>query len=539
MARVLVVEPVDQAGIDVLTAAHQTDLRLDLPRDDLLGLLAEGGGYDALVVRSQTRVDAEVLRAAAPRLSVVGVASIGTDKIDIDAATRAGVMVVNAPTGNTIAAAEHTMALMLALLRRIPSADASVRGGTWERGRFTGGELRGKVLGVIGLGKIGRQVCRRALAFEMKVLANDPYITAEQASEVGARLVGLTELLQRAEVVTVHTPLTAQTRGMLGRPQLDAMRRGVFCLNVARGGIYDEKALAEALASGHVAGAAVDVFSAEPMAPDNPLRAAPNTVFTPHLGASTREAQARVGHEMAEQVVMALAGITPPYAVNAPAVAADVAPRLRPYVELARRLAILGRQLGDGPIGAVGLTYAGEIAAWDGSPLRTAALAGLLDAVTDQRVNAVNADLVARERGLSVSETRTEASEPWASLLTLDLSSGAAVAPRTPGRRLAGSTAHGRPHLVSLDGFEIDAELAGTVLVTHHHDRPGVVGAVGTLLAEAGVNISSLELSRLSAAGEAMMFVSVDEGVPAAALERLRDHEAIVDARVVQLPILG
>lgn len=539
MARVLVVEPVDQAGIDVLTAAHQTDLRLNLPRDELLGLLAEGGGYDALVVRSQTRVDAEVLRAAAPRLSVVGVASIGTDKIDIDAATRAGVMVVNAPTGNTIAAAEHTMALMLSLLRRIPSADASVRGGAWDRATFTGAELRSKVLGVIGLGKIGRQVCRRALAFEMKVLTYDPYITAEQASEVGARLVGITELLQRSDVVTVHTPLTAQTRGMLARPQLEAMKRGVYCLNVARGGIYDEAALAEALTSGHVAGAAVDVFSAEPMAPDNPLRAAPNTVFTPHLGASTREAQARVGHEMAEQVVMALSGVTPPYAVNAPAVAADVAPRLRPYVELARRLAILGRQLGDGPVGAVGLTYAGEIGAWDGSPLRTAALAGLLDAVTDQRVNAVNADLVARERGLSVSETRTEASEPWASLLTLDLSLEGAAGPHVPSRRLAGSTAHGRPHLVSLDGFEIDAELAGTILVTHHHDRPGVVGAVGTLLAEAGVNISSLELSRLSAAGEAMMFVSVDDGVPAAALERLRANEAIVDTRVVQLPDLA
>jgi D-3-phosphoglycerate dehydrogenase / 2-oxoglutarate reductase len=541
MARVLVVEPVDQAGIDVLTAAHQTDVRLNLPRAELLGLLAEGGGYDALVVRSQTRVDAEVLRAGAPRLSVVGVASIGTDKIDIEAATRAGVMVVNAPTGNTIAAAEHTMALMLGLLRRIPSADASVRDGAWERGSFTGAELRGKVLGIIGLGKIGKQVCRRALAFEMKVLAADPYITAEQASEVGARLVGLTELLQRADVVTVHTPLTSHTRRMLARPQLDAMKRGVYCLNVARGGIYDEGALAEALTSGRVAGAAIDVFSAEPMAPDNPLRAAPNTVFTPHLGASTHEAQARVGHEMAEQVVMALAGVTPPYAVNAPAVAADVAPKLRPYVELARRLAILGRQLGTAPVGAVGLTYAGEIAAWDGSPLRTAALAGLLEAITDQRVNAVNADLVARERGLSVSETRTEASEPWASLLTLDLSAGSA-SPDVEGAgslRLAGSTAHGRPHLVSLDGFEIDAELAGTILITRHHDRPGVVGAVGTLLAEAGVNISSLELSRLSAAGEATMFVSVDGGIPDAALERLRDHEAIVDARVVQLPDLA
>ena len=447
-------------------------------------------------------------------------------------------MVVNAPTGNTIAAAEHTMALMLALLRHLPAADASVRAGEWERGHFLGSELRGRLLGIIGLGKIGKQVCRRALAFEMKVLAYDPYLTAEQVSEAGAQQVGLPELLQRADIITVHTPLTPQTRNMLGRAQLEATKRGVVCLNVARGGIYDESALADALASGHVAGAAVDVYAAEPMAPDNPLRAAPNTLFTPHIGASTREAQARVGHEMAEQVVMALSGITPPYAVNAPAVAADVAPRLRPYVELARRLAILARQLSDEPIGAVDLTYAGEIAAWDTSPLRTAALAGILEAVTDQRVNAVNADLTARERGLSVGETRTDASEPWASLLTLAVSSrgtdGAAA--RGPSLRLAGSTAHGRPHLVSLDGFEIDAELSGTILVTRHHDRPGVVGAVGTLLADGGVNISSLELSRLSAAGEATMLVSVDQAVPPATLERLRALDAITSARIVELP---
>jgi len=425
--------------------------------------------------------------------------------------------------------------MLLAMLRRIPAADASVRRGEWERSTFTGAELRGKVLGIIGLGKIGRQVARRALAFEMKVLAYDPYLTAEQASEAGARLVGLPELLLAADVITVHTPLTQQTRSMIGTNQLDAMKAGVHLLNVARGGIVDEAALAKALESGHVAGAAIDVFSTEPMAPDNPLRSAPNTVLTPHLGASTREAQARVGHEMAEQVVMALSGVTPPYAVNAPSVAADIAPRLRPYVELSRRLAILARQLTVRPIGAIGLTYAGEIAAWDPSPMRTAAIAGLLEAVTDQRVNAVNADLVARQRGLTVTETRTDDSEPWSSQVTLSIGAGSASG-EASGLRLAGSTAHGRAHLTNLDGFEIDAELAGTILVTRHHDRPGVVGAVGTVLAEAGVNISSLELSRLSAAGEAMMFVSVDDRVDPATLERLRANDAILEARVVELP---
>lgn len=533
MARILVVEPVAAAGIDVLSGHHETDVRTGLPRDQLLALLAEGG-YDALVVRSQTRVDAELLTAGSPRLSVVGVASVGIDRIDLAAATRAGVMVVNAPTGNTIAAAEHTMALMLALLRHVPRADASLRAGEWDRQRFTGNELRGRTLGIIGLGKIGRQVARRALAFEMRILAYDPYLTAEQIGEHGAKQVGFPELLHRSDVVTIHAPLTEQTRGMIGRGQLEAMKPGAFLLNVARGGIVDEAALAEALRSGQLAGAGVDVFSSEPMPPGGPLRDAPNTVLTPHLGASTAEAQDRVAVEMAEQVVSALAGITPPYAVNAPAVGAEVAPRLRPYVELGRRLALLARQLAPAPFDAVSLTYAGEIAAYEISPIRTAALAGLLEAVTEQRVNAVNADLVARERGLTVTETRTDASDPWASLVVLE----AGPAGGEPLLRLAGSTAHGKPHLADVDGFEIEAELAGVMLVTRHHDRPGVVGAVGTALAEARVNISSLDLSRLSAHGEAMMFVAVDDPVPEELLARLRSLPGIRLAQVVELPPL-
>ena len=531
MARILVVEPVAQAGIDILAAAHETDVRLGLERDSVLELLG-GDGYDGLVVRSQTRVDAELLAAAAPRLNVVGVASVGIDRIDVDAATRAGVMIVNAPTGNTIAAAEHTMALMLALLRHVPAADASIRNGEWERGRYTGRELRGKTLGIIGLGKIGKAVARRAASFEMRVIASDPYLTEEQVAEAHARLVGLPELLHRSDVISVHTPLTAQTRGMIGRAQLEATKPGSFLLNVARGGIVDEAALTDALTSGHLLGAAVDVYSAEPMARDNPLRSAPNVVLTPHLGASTAEAQDRVGLEMAEQVLMALGGITPPYAVNAPSVGPETAPRLRPYVELGRRLAMLARQLAPSAFDTLSLTYAGEIAAGECAPIRTAALAGILEAVTDQRVNAVNADLVAHERGLSVRETRTPSSEPWASLV--ELAVGPADGPAL--LTLAGSTAHGRPHLAGVDGFAIDAELAGIMLVTRHQDRPGIVGSVGSILADAGINISSLELSRLSERGEAMMFVAVDDGLDGPVLEQIRGSAGITDARVIELP---
>lgn len=532
MSRILVVEPVAPAGLEILSAAHEAVLRLSGSRDDVLAALSEDGGWDALVVRSQTRVDPELLAAAGPRLSVIGVASVGTDRIDVEAATRAGVMVVNAPTGNTIAAAEHTFALLLALLRHIPAANASVASGAWDRARYTGRELRGKTLGIIGLGKIGRAVARRALGFEMRVLTNDPYLTADQAAEHGAKLVALPELLHRSDVITVHTPLTPQTRGLIGRPQLEAMQRGAFVLNVARGGIVEERAIADALRSGQLGGAAVDVFTTEPMAADNPLRDAPNLVLTPHLGASTAEAQDRVGVEMAEQLLLALSGVTPPYAVNAPALAAETAPKLRPYVELGRRLAILARQLAAGPFDNLSLTYAGEIAAAECAPIRTAALAGILEGVTEQRVNAVNADLVAHERGLTVRETRTASSEPWASLVELALGSGDGRALLT----LAGSTAHGRPHLAGLDGFPIDAELAGLMLITRHNDRPGIVGAVGTALAEAGINISSLELSRRSARGDAMMVVAVDEPVRSELVESLKQLDGMADVRVVDLP---
>jgi D-3-phosphoglycerate dehydrogenase / 2-oxoglutarate reductase len=530
MARIIVVEPVAAAGVEKLSSAHETAVRTGLARDELLSLLSAKPGWDALVVRSQTRVDAELLDAASPRLSCIGVASVGTDRIDIDAATRAGVMVVNAPTGNTIAAAEHTMALMLSLLRHIPSADASVRRGSWEREAFVGRELRGRTLGIIGLGKIGKAVARRASAFDARVLAHDPFLTPEQAADAAAELVSLADLLARSDIVSVHAPLTDSTRGMIGPAQLDAVRPGSFVLNVARGGIVDEVALANGLRSGHLAGAAVDVYSIEPLARDNPLQTAPNVILTPHLGASTSEAQERVGVEMADQLLLALAGLTPPYAVNAPTVAPETAPRLLPFVDVGYRLALLARQLHPHAISDVALTYGGEIAAWECGPIRTAVLAGLLEAVTEQRVNAVNADLVARERGVRVSEGRSDGSAPWASLVTVD-----AGAPGGDRIRLAGTTAHGRPQLAELDDFTIDAELSGRILVTRHQDQPGIVGAVGTALADAGINISSLELSRLSAAGDAIMFVSVDDEVPNGVLDRLGLVEGVDTVTVIQL----
>lgn len=311
MARILVVERVAPAGLEMLAATHETEVRLNLARPELLAAVAADGGWDALVVRSQTRVDAELFAAAAPRLSVVAVASVGTDRVDLEAAAAARVTVVNAPTGSTVAAAEHTMALLLALLRKIPSADASVRRGEWERARYVGTELQHRTLGIIGLGKIGREVARRAAAFEMRVIAHDPFLAADQAGEHVSELVELPELLALADVVSIHVTLTPQTRGLIGQAQIASMKPGAVVVNVARGGLVDEAALADALNSGHLSGAAIDVFTTEPMTPDNPLRDAPNTILTPHIGASTAEAQERAGVEMAERLLEALAKAGP------------------------------------------------------------------------------------------------------------------------------------------------------------------------------------------------------------------------------------
>jgi D-3-phosphoglycerate dehydrogenase len=522
--RILVAESVAREGLELLRAHHEVDERLGLGRDELCGIIAE---YDALVVRSQVHVDAELI-AAGNRLVVIGRAGVGVDNVDLDAATRAGITVVNAPTGNTIAAAEHTLALLFGLARRIAPADASVRRGEWRRSEFTGLELRGRTLGIVGLGKIGQALAVRARAMEMPVLGADPYITPEQAANHGVELVSFDELLARSDVVTIHVPLTRTTRGLIGREQLARMRPGALLLNVARGGIVDETAVADALRSGRLGGAAVDVFDEEPPV-GSPLLDAPNTLLTPHLGASTAEAQVLVSEEVAAQVLDVLDGRSARYAVNAPLLTPETARAIAPYLPLAEILGRFFAQFCATAVRTVTLEIAGDLAEHDGSPLTAAFLRGLLETTTTERVNLVNAGALAKGRGITVVERKTPDAGAFSSLLTV---SGEAKGALTT---VAGTVAAGEPRLTRLNDYRLDMAPADEMLITRHHDRPGTVGRIGIMLGDADVNISAMHLARSRPREDALMILALDEPVPDAVADAIRNHEAVVDLWTIRL----
>ena len=438
-------------------------------------LIARIPRFDALIVRSQARVTAKVL-AAGQRLRIVGRAGTGVDNIDLAEATRRGVIVVNAATANTHAAVEHTLALILSLARHVPAAHTAVRQGCWERGEFVGVELRGKMLGIIGLGRIGSLVARRAQAFEMTVLAHDPFVSEDRARQVGVQLSGLEDLLRRADFVSVHAPLTSSTAGLLDADKLALLKPTARLINCARGGIVDEHALAAALKAGRLAGAAVDVFETEPPR-CSPLLTVPNVVFTPHLGASTQEAQRGVALDVAEQTLAALRGEYVAGAVNAPFILPGALSLLQPYLDLAERLGSFLRQVIGGRIDEVEVALSGLLAEHDSAPVTAAALKGLIDPITDERVNIVNARHVARNRGLRVRERKeSTAKSNYANLIELRVHSGAVT------RLVAGTIISDVPRIVGIDDFDIDVHPFGHLLVTTHRDRPGVIGRVGTLL---------------------------------------------------------
>lgn len=523
--RILVAEAVAREGIQLLAADHEVDERLGLSREDLAAVLPE---YDALIVRSQVDVDADLI-AAGTRLVVIGRAGVGVDNVDLDAATRAGITVVNAPTGNTVAAAEHTLALLYGVARRTAAADASVRVGEWQRARFTGRELRGRTLGLIGLGKIGQAIAVRARAMEMVVLGVDPFVTAEQAANHGVELVSLDELLARADVVSVHVPLTRATRGLIGREAIARMKPGTIVLNVARGGIVDEAAVAEALVTGHLGGAGIDVFEHEPPT-GSPLLTAPNTLLTPHLGASTQEAQVLVAEEVAAQVLDVLAGRSARYAVNAPLLTPETARAIAPYLPLAEILGRFFAQFSRGGVTTLTVEIAGDLAEHDASPLTAAVLRGMLESTTTERVNLVNAAALARARGITVVERKTPDAGAYAAQISLS-----AERRDGPPLAVAGTVAGGEPRITGLGEYRLDMEPTDVMLITRHTDKPGMVGRIGAILGEADVNISAMHLARTRPREDALMILALDDDIPTDVGAAIRGLDAVLDLWTIRL----
>jgi len=499
--RVLITDPLKGPWQEILRAEGlEADYRPDLAAGDLAKAVAEA---DALVVRSRTKVTADVI-AAAPRLRVIGRAGTGVDNVDVEAATRAGIVVMNSPHANAVSTAELTLAMLLALARHVPAADRSLREGRWTPGSFLGTELRGKRLGVLGLGKIGREVAARARAFGMEVDGYDPILSPEAAARMGVTLLPFDEVLARADFLTVHTPLTPETRHLIGDAALARAPKGVRIVNCARGGIVDEPALLRALESGHVAAAALDVFETEPPPPSGLLRH-PRVVLTPHLGASTVEAQEESARDILRQVAAALRLGVVQNAVNMTAVEPELLRKLGPFLTLAERLGRLAGQMTAGPVRGIAVTYQGDIADLPTRPLTVALLKGLLAQLLDSPVNEVNALPFARERDIQVEEAHAAQHEDFASLITVTISGGARPL------RLQG-TLFGKkePRLVGLDGFRPDAVLAGELLVFQNRDTPGVVGRVGTLLGGRGMNIATVSLGRDQEAGQALAVFALD-----------------------------
>lgn len=523
MARVLVTEKIAQRGLDLMTdAGHDVDVQEGLSAEQLLAAVQ---GAHALVIRSATKVTAPVL-AAGSDLVVVGRAGVGLDNVDVPAATERGVMVVNAPTSNILSVAEQAMALLLAQARNVPQAHAALVAGRWERSRWEGVELYGKVLGIVGLGRAGSLVAQRALAFGMRCIAFDPYVTAERARTMGVELRSLEEVFAESDFVTIHTPKTPETAGLVGRELLAKAKRGIRIVNTARGGIVDEEALADAIESGIVGGAALDVFANEPPGP-SPLFAFDSVVVTPHLGASTEEAQDKAGVTIAEQVCLALAGDFVPFAVNI--AASEVSEAVRPFMGITEQLGRFFACLHDGLPDRLAIECRGELAAHETGILTLAALKGLFAATSEEPVTFVNAGQLADERGLSVEETSASASPFHKSLVTLRSGSHAVAG------TFAGPGAHPEPRLVMVDDHALEVPPAEHMLVVHSEDRPGMVGVVGMALGIAGISISSMAVGPSADGHTALMVLSTVEPVPADLVEQMRDGEGIFGIHRVSL----
>jgi len=523
--KVLVTDPIADAGLDVLRdAGHEVETGYELEGDDLLEAVSDAHG---LIVRSGTEVTDEVL-AAAEELVIVGRAGIGVDNIDIDAATDEGVIVANAPEGNVRAAAEHTVAMTFAAARSIPQAHIRLKNGEWAKSDYLGTELNGKTLGVVGLGRVGQEVAKKLDSLGMDIVAFDPYISEERADRLGAELVDFEPCLERADFLTIHTPLTPETEGMIGEEELDLLE-GDYIVNVGRGGIIQEDALAAKVEDGTVAGAALDVFAEEPLSADSPLLEHDDIIVTPHLGASTEAAQENVATSTAEQINAAIAGEPVANALNAPSIDESAFPRVEPYIELAETAGKVAAQLLEGRIENVEVVYEGEIADEDVEFVTASALKGVFEPL-EWQVNAVNAPQIAEDRGVDVTESKTRQAEDFQSLISVTVSNDDDEV-SVDGTLFAGDD----PRIVRIDGYRVDAIPHGRMVITRNTDEPGVIGLIGSVMGDHDVNIAGMFNARETIGGEALTVYNVDSEVPEEAKAELKDDERVIGVSDITL----
>ncbi|MDD3041445.1 MAG: phosphoglycerate dehydrogenase [Methanosarcinaceae archaeon] len=522
--KVLVSDSLSSEGVEILKQHFTVDVSTGLSEDELVEKIKD---FDALVVRSGTQVTQRVIEAA-DKLKIIGRAGVGVDNIDVDAATRKGIIVSNAPAGNMISAAEHTISMMMAMSRNIPQANASLKAREWKRSKFMGVEVKGKTLGVVGLGRIGSEVAKRAAGLEMNLLGYDPFISEKRAAELGVRLCTVNEIAEEADYITVHTPLTKETRNILDEKQFALMKDGVKIINCARGGIINEEALAKAVESGKVGGAALDVFVSEPPF-DNPLLDFDNVIVTPHLGASTEEAQVNVAVDIANEIVSVLGDGPAKNAINIPSVRPEAMAVLAPYLRLAEIMGKIAGQLMDRSYEKVEIGYNGEISGKDTRPLTVSALKGLLEMALGSGVNYVNAPALAKARKIAVVESKSETAEEYASTITIRLTRADET------KMISGTVVGDEPKIVALDGDRVDIFPAGRMIFAKHINRPNVIGPCCMALGANNINISGMQVGRVEVGGTTMMALNVDSDVPEAILEELRQVPGILDAKLVVL----
>lgn len=528
MKKVLISDGLAKEGLEILGKAESigVDVKIGLKPEELVACI---GDYDGIIVRSATKVTKEVIEAG-KNLQVIGRAGVGVDNIDVESATKKGIIVMNAPGGNTVSTAEHTMGMLLALSRNITQADKSVKEGKWEKTKYTGVEVSGKTLGVIGLGRIGSYVAQLALAFNMKILAYDPYISVEKAKRMGIKLVEIDELYRNSDYITLHVPKSDETKGMISKAEFDMMKDGVRIINCARGGLIDEQALYEVLKSGKVAGAALDVYENEPPV-GSPLPELNNCITVPHLGAATRDAEINVGIEMAHQIVDALSGGPIRNALNIQQVDPEVLQEIQPYLILAEKIGSLHAQLTSGGIQKVEIKISGEIASYEVTPFTVAVIKGMLATILKEPVvNYVNAPFIAKERGIEIVENKETKEEDFVNLITATVQTDKKTV------QIAGSIFQKNDiRIVSIDSFRVDAIPQGDMLIISNVDKAGVLGKIATILGKNNINIAGLQMGRKAIGGKQLMVINVDEPVQKSVLQEINTQEEILDSKLVKL----